>query len=205
MSLDPAAIAFLKELLARHLAQWQARGAGPEAQSGIDAFLKAIKEDDRFWQQWSDWVAERNSSLDIAGLRAAFPDALPPGLMLTEYLATSKLGPDESELFLNLFQIGIPREERIRKAFAAGDPTATAKALEQIARPEPPHPLAARFSRWTETSAGKLTAVGLLTGLLLATYYSGCGSMPSDSQSTSDNSQGISHAMYKGVTPDPIC
>lgn len=213
MVLDPAAITFYRELLTRHFASWQAStGNQPQSKQTLVSFLAAINTNEEFWRELSAGQAKHHLTCDLARLRSTlaaldFSDAD----KITTKLQTLDLPEDEFIMIGELMLAGLPREERIRQAFAAKDPAAIARALERIADPEHAQADVSRLEAWLykdicvwpENTAGKLTAAGLLLGMLLAAYYVGCATNSNNSSESLDRQAAISTTtLYKGVTPD---
>lgn len=212
MAFDPAAIVFYRELLARYFAEWQAQaGTQAQPQMTLAAFLSAINNNEAFWRELSDGLVRHGLASDLARLRATLStiDCSDAGAINAQ-LQTLDLPENELIMICELMLAGLPRDERVRQAFAAKDPAAVARALERIAGAE--HQrfdvkrleswLYADVRVWPDTNVGKIGAAGLLFAILLAIYYIGCESSSNRPYESPDRQAGISTFIYKGVTPE---
>lgn len=181
--------------------------------TAVTDFLQALKSDETLWRH-------------IYAVTRNHPEMREAALQLRETLVTVDYTP-ATPLSEILRQIGIEAElqvvfmlalnntasrtEMIKTAFAAKDPATVACLLEQISEAELSQTVSARLNAgqranigaWLGTDAGKLTAAGLLVGLLLASYYVGNSAPSAGSNDYYDRPRALS-ALYKGVTPDLI-
>lgn len=210
MDSQPAA-ARIPSLLISACGAWEtATGRKLTDTAAVIDFLRALKSDEMLLQHIHTVTHNKPEMREAARqlhktlVIVDFTDATP----LADILFSLGVNAEIRNLIMATLNNTASREELIKTAFASKDPATVAWLLEQLADSDNLRSFPARLAAALRTDigaclgtdTGKLTAAGLLLGLLLAAYYIGKPSPPDGSYESMDRPYAIS-ATYKGVTP----